>query len=92
MTKNIGHELYKDFLAYAQLQGMDLVRTQELYSRNYETDGMDADASDATHEFEEMMYDFLGVQSVDDDSRLYGLLEAPGIYEITHPYNFRTNN
>lgn len=83
------HELYKDFLEYAQGQGMDLDRMQELYDRNYETDGMDDEAEYAVHEFEEMMYDFLGVNSVDEDDRLYTLLEAPGSYEINHPYNFR---
>lgn len=83
------HELYKDFLEYAQGQGMDLDRMQELYYRDYETDGMDAEADYAVHEFEEMMYDFLGVNSVDEDDRLYTLMEAPGSYEINHPDNFR---
>lgn len=83
------HELYKDFLEYAQGQGMDLDRMQELYDRNYETDGMDDEADYAVHEFEEMMYDFLGVNSVEEDDRLYTLMEAPGSYEINHPHNFR---
>lgn len=85
------HELYKDFLEYAQGQGMDLDRMQELYDRNYETDGMDDEAEYAVHEFEEMMYDFLGVNSVEEDDRLYTLMEAPGSYEINHPYNFRSS-
>lgn len=83
------HELYKDFLEYAQGQGMDLDRMQDLYYRDYETDGMDDEASYAVHEFEEMMYDFLGVNSVEEDDRLYTLMEAPGSYEINHPDNFR---
>lgn len=83
------HELYKDFLEYAVDQGVDLDDVQEMYDRNYEVDGMDMEAFHEVLEFEEMMYDFLGVESVYDDSRLHSLLEAPGIYEINHPSNFR---
>ena len=83
------HELYKDFLEYAVDQGVDLDDVQEMYDRNYEVDGMDMEAFHEVLEFEELMYDFLGVESVYDDSRLYALLEAPGIYEINHPFNFR---
>ena len=83
------HELYKDFLEYAQGQGMDLDRMQELYDRNYESNGMDEEADHAVRDFEEMMYDFLGVNSVEEDSRVYTLMDAPGSYEINHPYNFR---
>lgn len=83
------HELYKDFLEYAVSQGMDPDKMQELYDRDYESDGMDPEAGAAVWEFEDMMYDFLEVSSVDDDPRLYDLLEAPGNYEINHPWNFR---
>lgn len=83
------HELYKDFLEYAVDQGVDLDFVQAEYDKDRESNGMDSGAADTTHDFEEMMYDFLGVESVYDDSRLHSLLEAPGIYEINHPFNFR---
>lgn len=90
-ASNDSHELYKDFLEYAQGQGLDLDRMQELYDRNYETNGMDEEADHAVQDFEEMMYDFLGVNSVDEDMRVYDLMEGPGMYEINHPYNFRSS-
>lgn len=83
------YELYRDFLEYAVRQGFDLDYVQDMYSRHYETDGMDGEAEHAVYEFEDAMYDFLGVKSVEDDSRLYILMEAPGTYEINHPANFR---
>lgn len=83
------HELYKDFLEYAMRQGVDLDFVQDEYNKNWETNGTDSGAADTTHDFEAMMYDFLGVKSVDDDPRLGALMEAPGIYEINHPFNFR---
>ena len=83
------HELYKDFLEYAVDQGVDLDDMQAMYDRNYEVDGMDTEAFHEVLEFEGLMYDFLGVESVDDDPRLHSLLEAPGIYEVNHPFNFR---
>lgn len=92
MTTDANHELYKDFLEYAVEQGLDLAFVQVEYDKNWESYGMDSGAADTTHDFEEMMYDFLGVQSVEDDDRLYPLLEAPGIYEINHPHNFRSKD
>lgn len=86
---NNTHELYKDFLEYAVEQGMDLERMQYLYILNDDHQGIHGEAANAVHEFEGMMYDFLGVQSVDDDPRLYALLECPSIYEIDHPSNVR---
>lgn len=88
MTKDIEHELYKDFLKYAVRQGFDLEYVQAMYILHYESNGMHGEAGHAVYEFEDAMYDFLGVESVEEDSRLYILMEAPGIYEITHPYNF----
>lgn len=83
------HELYKDFLEYAVRQGFDLEYVQDMYSLHYESDGTHGEAAHAVYEFEDSMYDFLGVESVDDDSRLYALMECPGSYEINHPFNFR---
>lgn len=87
---NNTHELYKDFLAYAGEQGVDLDHMQDMYNTHELYQGMHDDAEHAVHTFEEMMYDFLDVQSVDDDPRLHDLLEAPWMYEINHPYNLRT--
>lgn len=84
------HELYKDFLEYAVKQGVDLDHMQDMYDLYYLHEGMHEEAENEVHMFEGMMYDFLGVESVDDDERLYDLLEAPGSYEINHPYNFGT--
>jgi hypothetical protein len=92
MDNNADHELYKDFLEYAIGQGVDLDEVQEMYDRNYEGDGLDMEAFNEILEFEGLMYDFLDVQSVDDDDRLHSLHEAPGIYEINHPHNFRSKD
>lgn len=86
---NNTHELYKDFLEYAVEQGVDLDEMQALYDQHCESEGMDDHAACAVIDFEEMMYDFLDVESVDDDPRLYALMECPSVYEITHPFNFR---
>lgn len=83
------HELYKDFLEYAVEQGVNLEYMQYMYILHDIHQGMHEEAEDAVHSFETMMYDFLDVSSVDDDPRLYDLLEAPGIYEIDHPLNVR---
>lgn len=83
------HELYKDFLEYAVDQGVDLDNVQEMYDLLYESGGMSDRAACAVLHFEELMYDFLGVDSMYDDPRMDSLMEAPGIYEINHPFNFR---
>lgn len=88
MVKDSTHELYKDFLEYAMEQGLDLQAIED----DIFSDDPIRQESERVYAFEEAMYDFLGVTSVDDDPRLYRLLEAPGIYEINHPFNFRKGN
>lgn len=88
MPNNNNHEIYKDFLEYAISQGLDLEVIEDDYFSN---DPMRQESHNI-YDFEAAMYDFLGVQSVDDDDRLYPLLEAPGIYEINHPHNFRSKD
>lgn len=86
------YELYKDFLEYAQGQGFDLDHMQNAYDEHYKMEGTGPEADQAdrdVYDFESAMYDFLDVTSVDQDDRLYELLDAPGIYEINHPDNFR---
>lgn len=78
-------ELYKDFLEYALGQGADLDYLQEMYDRNYQSNGMDEEADRAVYELESLMSDFAN----GDDSVFYQLLDAPGSYEINHPNNFR---
>lgn len=92
MIINAEHELYKDFLEYAQGQGMYLDEVQEMYDRTYENAGMDREALTKILEFEGLMYDYLGVKDAYYDNRLHSLLEAPGIYEINHPHNFRSKD
>lgn len=87
---NDTHELYKDFLEYAIEQGVNLDHMQGMYDLYSLHEGMHEEAEHAVHTFEEMMYDFLDVQSVDDDPRLHDLLESPWRYEINHPFNLRT--
>lgn len=84
------YELYKDFLEYAVEQGVNLEYMQDMYDLYYLHEGMHEEAEEAVYNFEGVMYDFLDVQSVDDDPRLYALMECPSVYEITHPFNFRT--
>lgn len=81
------HDLYKQFLQYAVSQGVDLDEMQDMYDRDYESDGMDSDADHAVAWFESLMYDFLGVTSV-ENTLVYALMECPGTYEINHPNNF----
>lgn len=67
-------KLWQEFLEYAESQGFNLDEIDSLYMQ-------DQDASDII-EFETAMYDFLGVNSVDDDPRLYELLEGPGMFGV----------
>lgn len=85
---NYTHDLYKQFLSFAVSKGVDLDYMQEMYDLDYESDGMDSDADHAVSDFQELMYDFIGVNSVEEDSRVLALMECPGIYEINHPNNF----
>ena len=78
-------EIYKDFLDYARGQGADLDYMQDMYDRNYQSNGMDDEADRAVYELETMMSDYAG----GDDDVFYQLLDAPGSYEINHPNNFR---
>ena len=73
--KKSDKDLYVRFLEYAKNRGFDLEHIENLYMSGQETSDV--------HQFEEAMYDFLDVDSVDDDPRLYELLEAPGIYGIS---------
>lgn len=82
------HELYKEFLQYAVDQGINLEYMQVMYDLYSGTEPISDGVEWAVHSFEEMMYDFLGVVSVEDDDRLFHLMEAPSIYEINHPNNF----
>lgn len=85
---NTIHDLYKQFLSFAVSKGVDLDFMQEMYDLDYESDGMDSGADHAVSDFQELMYDFIGVNSVEEDSRVLALMECPGIFEINHPYNF----
>lgn len=88
-------DLYMDFLEYAQGQGFDLDHMQNAYDEHYKMEGTGPEADQAdrdVHDFESAMYDFLDVTSVDQDDRLYELLDAPGIHEINHPNNFRSSS
>lgn len=89
MNMNDAHELYKDFLEYAVEQGSDLERVQDMYNTHDLYEGMHSDAERAVNAFENMMYEFLDVQSVHDDPRLFVLMEAPRHFDINHPRNFR---
>lgn len=84
-ASNDQHELYKDFLEYAKKKGLNLASIET----DYLSDDPMRQESDRIGEFEEAMYQFLGVSSTDEDTRLFALLEAPGIYEINHPRNFK---
>ena len=68
-------DLYVKFLEYAKNQGIDLEHMESVFFNDQD--------DPEYHRFEELMYDFLQVDSVDDDPQLYTLLEAPGIYGIS---------